>query len=299
MKIPLISLLVLIVIAGCNSHKKDKAKSRKPFIFKETIVIGKDSGMLNLSGIRRTRVEDAICQHWELPGMEGAQDIDLVLDQNGKRIFPELVLFNDSSYIENPRSHFAVGAWSIRPQAYQPLLVLRSADKKEKTYTIRDINSHNLLLGTVNSKGKQIELLLSSDGLVYKNKLNDPFHPANNQWRIRPVKPESDSAIAARAKACVKFYALYYRDNIKRQKGEISFLGLPVIFEWYRKGIGLPDRDRVHESWVDCFYNQEQALKGYDILRELIVRYEFKWPENAPDWRYETRDVLEQMYHKL
>jgi hypothetical protein len=297
MKTPLISLLVLLVVAGCGSGKKDKARVKKPFIFRETIVTGKDSGMANLAGIRRINMADAICQHWELPNMEGAPDIDLVLDDKGKRIFPELILFNDSAYVENPHSHFAMGNWRLKPNGNKLMLVLLSKTGKEKIYSIQDINSRYLHLGTHNSKGKEVFMLLSSDGKVHKNKYNDPFHPLNIQWRVKPAKLENDSAIKARVRACLKFYALFYRDNIKRQKGEISFMGLPTIFEWYRRGIGLPDRDRVGESWIDCFYNKEQALKGYDILRELIVRYEFKWPENAPDWRYETRDVLEQMYH--
>jgi hypothetical protein len=300
MKTPLICLIaVMVAIAGCGPGKKDRARLKKPFIFKETIAMGADTGMANLGGFRRKDVRDVISQHWELPNMEAAPDIDLVLDDHGKRIFPELILFRDSGYIESPHSHFSIGTWQVTQEGNKLMLVLHANDQKGKTYLIQDVNSRYLHLGAYNSHGKLVYMLLSSDGLVHRNRLNDPFHPFNNQWRIKPAKPETDSAIAARARACVKFYALFYRDNIKRNKKEISFLGLPVIFEWYRRGIGLPDRDKVSDSWVECFYNEEQAQKGYDILRELIVRYEFKWPDNAPDWRYETRDVLEQMYNKL
>jgi hypothetical protein len=128
---------------------------------------------------------------------------------------------------------------------------------------------------------------------------NDPFHPVNNGWRIKPAYKETDSAIVARIKNCLLFFALYYRDHIKRSAKTISFEGLPSIFTWYNGGIGLPDQDELTDSWINCFYNEEQALQGYAILRKLIVDYEFNWPRGAPSWIYRTHSVLEQMYHKV
>jgi hypothetical protein len=106
-------------------------------------------------------------------------------------------------------------------------------------------------------------------------------------------------AIRARVLGRIKFYALYFRDNIKREMSGISFLGLPIIFEWYSRGIGLPEKEALHDSRAWCFYNRRQAEKGYELLRRLIVDYEFDWPEGAMVWVYETRSVPEQLYHKM
>lgn len=296
----LLTATVAFVACGGNADEdnaKNKKKS-KPFVMKETIAKGADTNMVRFASVRRANVLDIICQHWELMDNNDA-DEKLVIDKDGQNVFPELNLFNDSTYTENPRSHFDIGTWQIKYKNENPVLVLHPLEKKERYYIISGMTSTTLNLVVISAKGKPQSLNLMSDGQSHQNKYNDPFYTANNQWRIKPSQPENDIQIAARVKGCVKFFALYYRDNLKRGKGDISFLGLPDIFVWYHRGIGLPDKDEVNQSWLNCFYNKEQALRGYDILRDLIVRYEFDWPAKAPDWRYESHSVLEQMYHKM
>lgn len=299
---PLTSLLaVIMVMAGCRDSAvgdADRSNANKPYILKETVASG-DTGMTRFSGIKTVNELDILCQHWEMASNEGATSEELLKGENKERMVPGLDLFTDSSFTENPRGHFITGTWRIGRDDKKQMLILTTANKKEKTWYIPELNSRNLRLTTTSKTGSTLYLNLSADGMMHKNQLNDPFHPANNRWRIKPVKPENDSAIADRAKQCVKFYALFYRDNILRQKDKINFFGLPQIFEWYRRGIGMPDWEDIHESWVQCFYDKEQARKGYNVLRQLIVDYEFTWPKGAPDWRMETQSVLEQMYHKM
>ncbi|NII25620.1 hypothetical protein HB364_11035 [Pseudoflavitalea sp. X16] len=299
---PFICLLAAIaVIIGCGGSAavdEDRPNANAPYILKEMVATG-DTGMTRFSGIKTVNELNKLCQHWELAGNEGATSAELVEDEDNDRMVPGLDLFTDSSFVENPRGHFTTGTWRIRRDDQQLILVLTSINKKEKTWTISEFNSGSLRLTTTSDAGSTLYLNLSADGMVHRNKLNDPFHPVNNQWRIKPAQRESDSAIALRAKQCVKFYALFYRDNILRQKDKINFFGLPEIFEWYSRGIGMPDWEDIQDSWVNCFYDKEQARKGYGVLRELIVNYEFNWPKGAPDWRMETESVLEQMYLKM
>lgn len=289
-------IILLLLFSGCSSPIKKHAK--KPFLFKETLVTGKDTALNNLGGFHRIDMTDIICQHWELSGMDDISSIELVMDRKNKRIYPELALFKDSSVVENPRSHFRIGVWHLQILNHQPVLTLLFPGNIKEQYVVKNINAHRLSLACKGTKDS-LYMSLTSDGLVHQNMYNDPFHPINNQWRVKPAKPETDSAIKERAKQCIRFYALFYRDNIIRNKTNINFLGLPHIFEWYRRGIGLPNRDNMDESWIACFYNKQDAIKGYEVLRDLIVRYEFDWPDNAPAWVYETHSVLEQMYHKL
>lgn len=144
-----------------------------------------------------------------------------------------------------------------------------------------------------------LSLGFAASGELHQNMYNDPFHPSNNRWRIKPAQKETDSGIHERIKNCLLFYALYYRDHIKRQAETISFEGLPALFEWYNGGIGLPHKNELSDSWIECFYNKDQALKGYTLLRKLIVDYEFNWPKGAPNWLYRTHSVLEQMYYQV
>ncbi|WP_315821799.1 hypothetical protein [Paraflavitalea speifideaquila] len=254
--------------------------------------------MTRLAGIKRVNELDILCQHWEVGSTEGATSAELLENARGGHVVPGLDIFTDSSYVASPRGDFAAGHWRIKQEGKERVLVL-TTDKQERAWHINELNSGSLRLTANNETGTTLYLNLSSDGMIHRNRLNDPFHPLNNQWRLTPEQPETDSAIANRAKQCVKFYALFYRDNILRQKTKINFAGLPDIFEWYSGGIGMPDWEDIHGSWLRCFYDSTQARKGYDVLRKVIVDYEFDWPKGLPDWRMRTENVLEQMYHKM
>jgi hypothetical protein len=289
--ISLLYFVLVVLVTGCYEPTKQPVvnSKKKPFLFKETIITGKDTGMYKQSGFRKTNIADMLCQHWEMG--EYWKD----LSSNDLR---ELDLFKDSTVLKNARGHVRIGHWRIQQANQLPVLMLFFSDNTKEQYQIKKLRSQQINLACKGIRDSIFKQLMS-DGLIHQNMYSDPFHPVNNQWRIPPNKPETDSAIKQRVKDCIRFYALYYRDNIRRQKKTISFEGLPAIFEWYRRGIGLPDKAEVHKSWINCFYNKEQALKGYEILRDLIVRYEFDWPAGAPAWVYETHSVLEQMYHKL
>jgi hypothetical protein len=297
-----ITAICLLAIAACSSpppKKQKKEQGKSDFVFRETLVKGDDTAMQKAGSGERVQLADVLCQHWELENMEGIESIDQVMDENNKRVFRELIFFTDSEVVENPRSHLRMGKWKAGIRDKKIVVTLSFPGKITKELMVQSIGPKKLLLLEQGKSDEFYSLELYSDGLRHQNSLNDPFHPSNNQWRIRPKKKENDRQLYERVKQCVKFYALYYRDNIKRNKDEISFLGLPTIFKWYRGGIGLPDRDKVDESWIECFYNKEQAMQGYQLLRDLIVDYEFNWDEKAPNWVYQTHSVLEQMYGKM
>lgn len=286
----------MAVTACSDNANKAKDPEKSGYIFTESIEKG-DTAMRSLTAFRKTSIAEDLCQHWELDGMEGVSSIELVMD-GGTRIFPELSFFKDSTVVENPRNRIRVGRWRIQDTGNDPELQLVFSSNQRKSYRIRKINSTSLQLAT---KGKKdwLFLKLSSDGMVHANPLNDPFHPANNQWRIKPVKTESDSAIHARVRQCVWFYMLYFRDCIKRNRRTINFTGFPAIFRWYSGGIGLPEKNEIEDSWIVCFFNKKEAIQGYNILQELLLQHEFNWPAGTPGWVHQTFAVLEQMWLKL
>lgn len=300
---PIVRLLLLagiVTFSHCGDGKKTAQKAAQdPYILKETIAQGSDTGMTRLAGIKQVNEWGSLCQHWEVAKNEGATSRELLRDANGDEFTPGIDLFTDSTYLLNPRGPMTTGTWRVMKAGDNRMLILTDRTGYRLYWKISELSSQALRLSSTKESGNTFYFNLAADGQVHQNKLNDPFHPANNQWRIPPTAPESDSAIAARTKGIVKFYALFYRDNILRKKDKINFAGLPDIFDWYSRGIGMPDWEDIRNSYVDCFYNKEQAEKGYQVLRRLIIDHEFKWPKGAPDWRMETHSVLEQMYHKM
>lgn len=285
--------------SGCyqagTTEKPPTKKSR--FVYKETIVRGTDTGIISLGGFKRINIADNLCQHWQLSNRK-AITASVFPDPNmRKSIVRDMVLFKDSTVALSPMGTFKPGTWQIRVENKVKYLILRFPALTEKQYIIEQLSSNSMRL--VIPEKSSFSLQFSAPAQVHQNMHNDPFHPQNNQWRIKPAQMENDSAIHARIKNCLLFFALYFRDHIKRDAATISFEGLPSIFAWYNGGIGLPDKNEISVSWIECFYNKEQALKGYTILRRLIVDYDFNWPKGAPGWIYRTHSVLEQMYHKV
>jgi hypothetical protein len=292
-------VLSSFIYPGCyQAAVKDRQVTTKTsFVYTETIVKGSDTGMIAFGTFRRSNIADILCQRWQ---MQNDDDIVASVTRDpeiGASDIEDVVLFKDSSVVLDPMGKIKLGRWQIWVQDNVKSLILSFPDQNEKQYIIENLSTKRLVLGM--GKIRDLTFDLSARGMVHQNMYNDPFHPINNQWRIKPDSKETDSAIHMRLKNCLLFFSLYYRDHIKRKAETVSFEGLPRVFSWYNRGIGLPDKQGLDESFIECFYNEEQALKGYSILRKLIVDYEFHWHSGAPGWIYETHSVLEQMYHKL
>jgi hypothetical protein len=292
--------IAIFFISACSSDStvtgtRKKKKQKKDFIFTERMITGTDTAMITLT----SGIDDVLAQHWFLDDVSAVSDDKLVWENgSGSRLFPSLNLFKDSSALENPRSDLQIASWHRQLKNKINSVIMNYGKNKIRSYRIRQLSQRNLTISW-NDGNDSLWLKYHSDGMAHQNILNDPFHPRNNGWRIKPVRIESEAEIKKRVKGCVRFYALYFRDNIKRHKEIIEFLGLPEIFTWYNGGIGLPEKKDIGNSWVACFYNKVQADQGYSVLVNLLADNDFDWPTGTPGWHYRTLSVLEQMHEKL
>jgi hypothetical protein len=126
----------------------------------------------------------------------------------------------------------------------------------------------------------------------------NPFHPENNLWRVKPARAEPDSALKLRTKRAVDFYAKFFADNAARNGNVISFVGLPSCFKWYRGGISVMGQEKLEEKWIGCFYNKQQAIEAQQLL-EGIISKKYKWKKQEANWVKQSADVLRQMRDTL
>jgi len=296
----LLMLAAIVFLTGCanetpSSATAKPAKTKSKFVFTEHMIKGTDTAMLHLRG----RVEEVLAQHWFLDDVANVSHDALVWENgDGTRLFPSLNLFPDSTVLENPRSEMQMGTWHRELTNKVNTIIVDYGNSKTRSYRIRELSLRNLTISWKEGKDS-FWIKFRSDGLAHQNMMNDPYHPSNNKWRIKPLAKETREQVHQRVEDCVRFYALFYRDHIKRHKKVIEFLGLPEIFRWYNGGIGLPMKGGISESWVACFYNRAEAEQGYDILKRLIDNHDFDWPTGTPGWHYRTLSVLEQMHAKL
>lgn len=287
----IVLLVPLFFVFACGESKKSKAAAEKQgYLFLENMVEGQDTGMVQLKGFKRKNPIDVFCQTWRTEKFSEKADNWSSAGQEG------MALFKDSMMVLNPGSSPVFGKWWVVSDNQVPKkLHIHLEGQPDEEFQIKSITSTTLALYLKNTNGQEITVNLMAEGIAHMNPKNDPFYPDNIRWMQKPSKKEDDKQLRARVRDCVRFYALYFRDNIKRKRTSISFEGLPDAFDWYDGGMGLPNRDLVSNAWIGCFYNEEQSLKGWDILHTLMKEVDFNWPKGAPNWVYRTEPVLEQM----
>ncbi len=261
-----------------------------PYEFKETIATGTDTGMKDLRTFKRKDPQELYYQCWRA----------VKFDKEGKPKPPDpgpgelLALYPDSSLFTSMGGKAETGSWRFAHTSTEKAIQLTINGQRVR-FLVTELKSDQL---TLSFAGNSFYYFVS-DGRVHQNYHNDPFYPTHASWMVKPSKKESDLAIKERMQKSLKFYALYFRDQIKRGKEDLSAQGLPDVFDWYQRGISLPDKELISDAFIDCFYDQKQAEKGYDLIRNLMKDHDFEWPKKAPNWLYRTQPVLEQMYHKM
>jgi hypothetical protein len=161
---------------------------------------------------------------------------------------------------------------------------------------VQSIDAKNMVMST-NAEKKKIEY--KADGKVQKILTDDPFYGSNNQWRIKPTKPETDEAIKKRLLDCVSFYNKLLKDKVARAStSPAAFTGLPPVFNWYNGSITVTGKEKLMDKWVNCFYNKEQAFKAQAMLENIIGK-KYKWDKDEPNWLKKDGDVVQQIYDTL
>jgi hypothetical protein len=257
-----------------------------------------DTSILALKSFTKVSFEDVLSQVWKMDDADQPHWNQLFWDSGtNTRKFPEIALFRDLAVTENARCGIQMGRWHLNKNTRE--LVLRFANGLSKTYIIRNITVKQMELVWKRGANDEADIILKAGAMAHKRPREDPFYPSNNQWRIKPRVTETHEQIRLRVKGFVHFFAQFYWDSYRRQEMDISYSGLPCCFEWYDGGIGMQSRSDLDKRWMDCFYSDDEAFKGYDMLADILQRHELKWPEHPSSWVQQTAQVLDQMEEKL
>ncbi len=279
----LIVTFFTIIVSACNDNAKiTEADAPK----KDSIA----STLTDLSAA--TDIKKLLCQNWE--NKEDAEDAASSGGGDGLEMpYRGFSFFEDASVVENPRDKIKFGKWTL--------------DEVNKTINIEYNSGGKAQLKIVAIGAKQMILMkqgdtkkveYKADAKMQPNPADDPFHASNNQWRIKPARSESDSAIKQRTEQCVLFYSKFLADNANRSGTIISFVGFPTCFKWYRGGVSIKSAATVEEKWINCYYNKAEAMKGYDLLDRIIGK-KYKWNKEEANWVKQSADVVHQMYDTL
>jgi len=280
-------VFLAFITAGCSSG--DAKNTDKETASTETKAAGEANTLTDISASKD--VLTLVAQNWE--NKDDAQEAALSGGStNIEMPYRGFSFFSDGTVVQNPRDAIRFGKWKIDGK----IISITYDNGGTANYTIDTVSAKTMVLISSVDK-KKVEY--GSDGKVQKLLADDPFYGSNNQWRIKPARPETDEAIKKRLLECVSFYNKLLKDKVARATTSPAvFTGLPPVFNWYNGSITVTGKDKLMDKWVNCFYNKDQAFKAQAMLENIISK-KYKWDKTEPNWLKKDGDVVKQIYDTL
>lgn len=222
-----------------------------------------DSSLIDLEAEAPQDPDGLLCQGWELTDINGESMRETIV---GIPKLSVLHLFADGSYFQKFSDSCAMGKWTKNAEI---LHLSEEGNKHSYEIKIASLKPEKMKALIRNGTG-WTDVTFESDGIQHKLEQNDPYYPGNNRWRVKPVKEENDAQIKERMKNYLKFFTLFLQDSHKRNESVVNWRGIPTIVDFYGNGIGMCNRDEISNSWMHCFYNESQAMQGYELLEKTI-----------------------------
>lgn len=234
-----------------------------------------------------------LCQFWQLSDADNPTSKDVSFSNDSILFEPGIVFMTDSTVLENPLGEMSYGKFKVDGNTIK----VNFDDGRKATYIIGRLHKDELMLKRTESK-HTTELTYTPTHTYWANTDKNPFSKKNYQWVVKPKKPESDQEIKTRLRSSIQFYAYYLKGYVDGGATKIDFRAMPCCFHWYQGGISIQNENKLDKKWINCFYSEEQAFKGRQMIEDIISK-KYKWDEKETNWIKQTVPVLEQMRDSL
>lgn len=284
-----IAIMTISILTQCSGKKEEQKKDKEQYQAGDRK--GIDTSIVDISASED--ITQLLCQRWD-----NKEDDESIRESGGggslELPMRGFYIFENGSVIKDPRDKMLTGKWSFDNAT--KLIRISFDNGKTETYKIMALSFDELILKSTAEGSKNV--YYKADGLVNRNRAEDPFYPPNMQWRIPAKASESDEALRKRMKDHLHFYYLLYTDNHHRNSADISFYGLPGCLKWYAGGIHLKQEEDLDQSWKSIFYNAKDAGRGYAIMDKLLSK-KYKWGDKDENWLVLNAGVLQQMEKRI
>lgn len=285
--------LSLFILTGCGQTSTDKPVVSPNSLQDTSAVKLATVGMTDLRNART--LKELICQDWD--NEEDALDAeDMPANSTLEIQYRSYCFFDDGTVVKDAREIPVVGTWELNEEQKPALINITFANGEKATEAIGGFGATRLLFAGKADKKKPSTFI--AKGFRHNENKNDPFYTENVWWMIKPSKPESDDAIKKRFAAYIHFFVLFYDEYAKTHAKKVSFVGLPSCYDWYAGGIILQRTNKIQRKWIDCFYNEEQAMKAFRLADKLVSK-KYDWGNKGDRWMSRSAGVLKQMEKNL
>ncbi|MCE6987748.1 hypothetical protein [Dyadobacter sp. CY323] len=240
---------------------------------------------------------------WRLSGVKMDQPI---------RIFPyeesdfekeiekpgELLIsfFPDSTFTQiGKNGAYQAGRWAYDSLAVSVFLTIGRTTEEVPLAFDRAANGMRLMNFEF---GPEQILSLIQEGTSISRSRDDPFHPANNQWRLKPGEPENREQLLQRLRNYILHTAYILKTTQIRQNNRVSLEFSEGIVRLYNVGVGIVKPDKIPPGWTNGFYSPDDALKAYHILEDYLLTEKLKI-EKTGNWVRDDYNILIDIHKGL
>ena len=187
---------------------------------------------------------------------------------------------------------YRAGSWESGDNG--KAIILKDSEKTETAFIQQEVlNDRQALTMMFPERRMKMKFVLVGEAL--KNYHEDPFYPANNDWRIKPQHAEDLIALSERLSGYFK-HNLYILKAAKERKSEVvSFSFSQGIIKIYNGGIGIQQLQNVPDSWANTYYNNSDALKAYKLFDEYLQSSHYRGAGTG-DWIDDDYNILLGIY---
>ena len=185
-----------------------------------------------------------------------------------------LSFFTDSTFSEvNVNGDYGTGKWELTDADSSLVMNYGIRSEQYKVHFNRAGNGlREIELASVSGKS----LSLAGFGKSMEKFRDDPFYPANNIWRKKPARPESEKQIRDRLLRYISHNARLLNAAYIRKQQILSWEFSKGIIKIYNGGIGLVGREQIPQVWIDSFYSKEDALTAYEMIDNYLRTTSYK-----------------------
>lgn len=206
-----------------------------------------------------------------------------------------LSLFRDGNYTEIDGDSKYIHGGITFEQEY--IHFQDGANRSTFSYTITKQKEGTLVL-TLSDVKTNIARSFTKNSNNIETETDDPFHPTNNNWRIKAAKSEDSLTLVKRLKDHIKHTALILKaaDELKSEVVSFEYSQGPIKI--YNGGIGIKDFEVVDTCWKKTFYNVTECEKAYTIYDHILSKGKYKGSK-AGGWVKVDYNILLNIYSRF
>lgn len=200
--------------------------------------------------------------------------------------------FTDGTYGKTQASVYETGKWEFLAKEKQ--VILQPSGQNPQIFEITAWNSEKKQI-RLQEKDKSVVLIFKQIPRL-KDELTDPFHPQNNQWRIKATAAESIEQVKMRLKNLLQHY-IYLLEASEERKDNVINFGQSVSFiQIYSGGIGIKENSVDNPAWKNIFFTPENELVMNVLFVDLLQKSGDSQMGSSGNWVKDDIVLLKALY---